>query len=75
MGKDRFKVEKPLDEVFGDDYQTQVSGVSRVGSSKNPTGSTNTDFTKGGTVKGIYEIKPDDTIGTHTLYPTKAKTD
>lgn len=61
-------VELPLDEVFGDDYKSHVRGITRLGSKKNPTGHTQTDFTDG-TVKAIYRVDQNGNIKLHTLYP------
>jgi len=76
--KPSFTVERPLDEIYGDNYQDNVSGVTRNGSNKFPTGNppgsqppTPTNF-ENGTMKGIYRQNPDGSWDTHTMYPEPA---
>ena len=78
-GKTRFDLERPLEEVFGPDYNSSVTGVSRGGSRKHSTGnplgskpSGPTDF-ENGTVFGVYEIAPDGSVKTQTLFPDPQK--
>ncbi|PCM44850.1 hypothetical protein CPA50_02110 [Marinobacter sp. ANT_B65] len=61
-------VELPLTDVFGDNYKSNVRGVTRLGSKKNPTGHVDTDFT-GGSVKAIYRLDQNGSVNLHTLYP------
>jgi hypothetical protein len=71
-GETRFSVETTkLEDALGKDYKKQVSGVSRIGSVKNPTGSQPTDFT-GGTVTAVYEKDAKGNWNTLTMYPNPA---
>ena len=68
-GKDTFKVEVPLEDIYGPDYRDHVTGVTREGTRKDPTGSKPTDFTDGNML-GFYKI--DETTGEpqlFTMYP------
>ena len=75
-GISRFPVDLPIKEAVGPNYNDQVSGVTRVGSKNHPTGNPAgslppkpTEFNDQSIVKGIYDINPDGTINTHTIYP------
>jgi hypothetical protein len=61
-------VEIPLRDVFGNNYQDHVRGVTRLGSKNNPTGHIPTDFTDG-TIKAIYKLDQHGNVKLHTLYP------
>ena len=61
-------VEIPLRDVFGNNYQDHVRGVTRLGSKNNPTGHIPTDFTDG-TIKAIYKLDQNGNVKLHTLYP------
>jgi len=68
-GQTRFAVEDTkLSDAFGADYKSKVSGVSRLGSKNNPTGSQPTDFTDG-SVKAVYQKDPAGNWNVHTMYP------
>jgi hypothetical protein len=74
-GEKRFDVSKPLEDIYGPDYQDNVSGVTRGGSAKHPTGNppgtappTQTNF-EDGTMTGVYKQNPDGTWRTHTMFP------
>jgi RHS repeat-associated protein len=77
-GGDEIVVEKPLEDIYGPDYQDNVSGTTRNGSNNHPTGNpagsappSDTNF-ENGTMKGIYRKNPDGTYRTHTMYPNPA---
>jgi len=68
-GETRFSVESvKLEDAFGKDYKKQVSGVTRLGSKNNPTGSQPTDFTVG-TVTAVYEKDTKGDWNILTMYP------
>jgi hypothetical protein len=68
LGRNRYAVEIPLKEALGDDYKTKLSGKTRKGTRKNPTGSDDTDFTDG-TLKAIYVMNPDGSETLLTMFP------
>ena len=58
-----------LEDIFGKDYKTQVTGKTREGSKKHPTGNTtDTDFTDG-TVKAVYKKDAGGNWNIETMYP------
>ena len=69
----RFEVQKPLEEIYGEDYQSKVSGVTRNGP-KTPPGypeqstPTPTDFTDGDMVLRTKK-DPNGNWVTNTMYP------
>ncbi len=68
-GRDRFQVETPLEDIYGPDYQDQVTGVTREGTRNNPTGSAPTDFTDG-TMIGRYRIDEETgDVQLNTMFP------
>jgi RHS repeat-associated protein len=75
-GKDRFEVKKPLEEIYGDDYQSKVDGVTRNGP-KTPPGTPNsqpptqTDFTDGDMVLRMRKDANGNWVTT-TMYPNPA---
>jgi hypothetical protein len=67
--------ERPLQEVYGDDYQDKVSGVTRGGSNNHPTGNppgsappATTNF-EDGTMKTVYRQNDQGGWDTYTMYP------
>ncbi|MEX1066071.1 MAG: hypothetical protein WED00_08870, partial [Aquisalimonadaceae bacterium] len=64
-------VEVPLRDVFGNNYQDYVRGVTRLGSKNNPTGHIPINFTDG-TIKAIYRLDQSGSASLHTLYPNPA---
>ncbi|MGC4095114.1 MAG: RHS repeat-associated core domain-containing protein [Polyangiaceae bacterium] len=72
-GNRKFELRKPLEEVYGPDYESKVSGFTRNGP-KTPPGTAPTtppspaDFTGGDMVLRAVQ-KPDGTWVTKTMYP------
>lgn len=75
VGDDTFSVSRPLQEIYGENYRSHVTGVHRTGSSSHPTGHppgtsppTPTDF-ENGSMRGVYKKQPNGSWGTHTQFP------
>ncbi|MBZ0118130.1 MAG: DUF6531 domain-containing protein [Sandaracinaceae bacterium] len=74
-GDDGFRVEVPLEDIYGPDYEDHVRGVRRGGSNQHPTGNppgtappTPSNF-KNGSMIAIYRRGPDGEWHTYTMYP------
>jgi hypothetical protein len=74
-GGDRIVVETPLEKIYGSGYEAHVSGRTRNGSNKYPTGnppgslpSTVTNF-EDGHMTAVYKKKADGTYELLTMYP------
>jgi hypothetical protein len=77
-GDDRFVVERPLKEIYGADYRSSVSGITRHGTNSYPTGNppgsappSATNF-EDGTMKAIYQKNASGSWHTYTMYPEPA---
>ena len=75
VGDDAFSVSRPLQEIFGENYQSHVTGIHRTGPSSHPTGyppgtspPTLIDF-ENGSMRGVYKKQPNGGWGTHTQFP------
>ncbi len=68
-GKTMFAVKgTKLEDALGPDYKSKVSGVTRLGSKNNPTGSAPTDFTDG-TIRAVYKKDASGNWNLHTMFP------
>lgn len=57
-----------LQDALGADYKSKVTGVTRLGSKNNPTGSQATDFTDG-TIRAVYRKDASGNWNVHTMFP------
>jgi hypothetical protein len=68
-GRSTFAVtDTKLSDALGADYKSKVTGVSRLGSKNNPTGSQQTDFTDG-TIRAVYKKDAAGNWNVHTMFP------
>jgi hypothetical protein len=68
-GKTQFAVPgTKLQDALGPDYKQKVTGVTRLGSKNNPTGSQPTDFTDG-TIRAVYKKDAAGNWNVHTMFP------
>jgi hypothetical protein len=63
-----------LEDIYGKDYKTQVTGKSRIGSKNKPTGSEDTNFTDG-TVRAVYKKDDKGNWNLETMFPEPKSSD
>jgi hypothetical protein len=66
-GADNFKLTISLESAFGKNYKSQVEGVRKNGSSKNPQGYSLVDF-EGGTISAMIKFYKSGTPFIYTMY-------
>lgn len=61
-----------LEDIYGAKYKDQVFGKTRIGSKKNPVGTTETNFTDG-TVTAVFKKDASGNWNLHIMYPEPKK--
>lgn len=67
----RFRVEVPIGDALGPDFERRVEGVERIGEFGNSSAlAVDVDF-EGGTIIAVYTLRPDGSVELNTMYPNK----